>query len=1125
MDDGRWWLIVDGRLLMGIINDPHDQGKGGGSKVLKAISLGESSPAPPPTSIRKIQNNEFDPYIKSLGDVYNKYQLNRALGLQNAIEGTPILSLGMDAASPSFANLDEITSRLGLAPAGKKGQPAGSPSRPNLRPSNAPALETVPKIFMESDFTLSNPHTFAVVCENGDITSPTNAGSTTTNGILQEKLSHYLDTVEVHLLREISRRSSSFFAALANLQALHQETQSCVAQIGALRKKLSNVSRTNAKQGVEVVRLKRRRGNIGVLYGVVTLVAEVRQTQPMIQLLLEQRDYVAALDMIEHTSTILRGSDAGRKGAEEGIERSNLTEGVQLVRRSSVVSQNLDLRRVRALGSFSAQLLSLSRTIGATMEAELVNIILSDVQETIATMDASKTSARIRGAPAATWVKNMLNSTYSYSVGTPVATTIDTAFIAGEERLKTRLLPLVLGLLRMDRLGSAMQSYKDALHKEIKLLSKKYYPSTAGQDVLGMSPVTPFSPNSDKNPQQSALARLLRSLSFEAFYDLLLMVYISLLHVIQRVSIAHEIIVQIVKEAQDRGVVIGADSAKGLDLQSADTPPTHPNKLRKNLSEDEDELGSTATLDIDNPALGMGSDPRDALTQSTDVLDAGTSSTYGQIISESSDVLFSACDLTHARCAKLIGVRSDQNAQLSPGDFFRLFGATWEFVVGGESLCGRMCFGLKGTILSQAKAFINRFHEDKAKQIAHIIETEQWAQAEVPYDFQDMVNQYFQSTSPITLDGSDESLNRRLSDDEAVTPSSASSPSTSAQKLDAASRTQQYLMIDRRRYNVVTCVLLFLKMLTEYMHCMESIPTLTTDVLNRIADALKLFNSRTCQVILGAGAMRSAGLKNISAKHIALTAQALGVVIAIIPHIKDGIQKFLPPKQHVLLGDFDRLLRDYKDHQSELYTKLISIMEEFCITQSERLQAIDWDNPDPALFSQTEGASVPMLEIVKQTVTLHKVLARYLPQETMKNVLLGVFKAYNQCIGDKLKNVDLFTGAGKNRLLIDVQHLIQKLSALDGVDGPGTALEVAVNNIKIKDRRTAAAPPGTSNPNNRGGTPTPRSSSEQTTNTTQSPQSATAAAANAAANAKKGNFASAFGSMLKNKNAGLPGAG
>jgi hypothetical protein len=41
--------------------------------------------------------------------------------------------------------------------------------------------------------------------------------------------------------------------------------------------------------------------------------------------------------------------------------------------------------------------------------------------------------------------------------------------------------------------------------------------------------------------------------------------------------------------------------------------------------------------------------------------------------------------------------------------------------------------------------------------------------------------------------------------------------------------------------------------------------------------------------------------------------------------------------------------------------------------------------------------------------------------------------------------------------LIDVQYLITELSSLDGVDGPGNHLEVCVNNIKIKDKRTRGA--------------------------------------------------------------------
>ena len=40
---------------------------------------------------------------------------------------------------------------------------------------------------------------------------------------------------------------------------------------------------------------------------------------------------------------------------------------------------------------------------------------------------------------------------------------------------------------------------------------------------------------------------------------------------------------------------------------------------------------------------------------------------------------------------------------------------------------------------------------------------------------------------------------------------------------------------------------------------------MTTHTTRRVLEALELFNSRTCQVVLGTSAMRSAGLKNIAA--------------------------------------------------------------------------------------------------------------------------------------------------------------------------------------------------------------------------------------------------------------------
>lgn len=45
--------------------------------------------------------------------------------------------------------------------------------------------------------------------------------------------------------------------------------------------------------------------------------------------------------------------------------------------------------------------------------------------------------------------------------------------------------------------------------------------------------------------------------------------------------------------------------------------------------------------------------------------------------------------------------------------------------------------------------------------------------------------------------------------------------------------------------------------------------------------------------------------------------------------------KRLPVRQQVLLTDFDRLLRDYREHQSELYAKLVSIMNERLVVHAK----------------------------------------------------------------------------------------------------------------------------------------------------------------------------------------------
>ena len=45
-------------------------------------------------------------------------------------------------------------------------------------------------------------------------------------------------------------------------------------------------------------------------------------------------------------------------------------------------------------------------------------------------------------------------------------------------------------------------------------------------------------------------------------------------------------------------------------------------------------------------------------------------------------------------------------------------------------------------------------------------------------------------------------------------------------------------------------------MLSEYVDMNNSLPALSSEIVHRVVEILKFFNTRTCQLVLGAGAMQ-----------------------------------------------------------------------------------------------------------------------------------------------------------------------------------------------------------------------------------------------------------------------------
>lgn len=141
------------------------------------------------------------------------------------------------------------------------------------------------------------------------------------------------------------------------------------------------------------------------------------------------------------------------------------------------------------------------------------------------------------------------------------------------------------------------------------------------------------------------------------------------------------------------------------------------------------------------------------------------------------------------------------------------------------------------------------------------MEDEQWNPAEVSQTVQHLVRTIVEAAvrdPPELVVGADPiPLSVPNSPTVATSPSSPSS-----------TRVSKHLRVEGISYFAVSATLETLTLLLDYLKIIMNLPMLTTDTMSRIIEFLKAFNSRTCQVVLGAGAMRSAGLRVITAKHL-----------------------------------------------------------------------------------------------------------------------------------------------------------------------------------------------------------------------------------------------------------------
>lgn len=951
--------------LSSILNNPHASRSGDASWLgwwssSTSVTLPEFAPINTSKPELDVNRANFQPYLASISDSYTRFEDIRNHSSKENVE--------------SVENI------------GGQGE------------ALVACLREVPALYFKEDFQLEDGATFKAACPFATMAE---------NLALQERLSQYLDVVEMHLVKEISLRSNSFFEAQQQLGDLNVKIVEGCKMIRELKETIKLLDTDIVGSAAQIQELSSMRNNLLALQQKLRLILYVNQALSALKLLISSADCAGALDVADDLQHLLDGDE--------------LT-GLHCFRHlRDHVAASMD-------------------SINSILSAEFMRASLNDAGN----LDALIVSRAKERAAA------------------PSNGRLDDVTLTEEETANFRdcLLPIIIGLLRIAKLPSVLRMYRDTLTGDMKAAIK-----TAVAELLPVLIPRPLESDfstgertGDADGGGSSLASKLRSLSSESFVHLLATIFKIVLAHLVRAAEVKKSIEWIMSNldghyaADSVAAAIAHGAAAAEAAQDSDTPG-----------------GSLAAYSSQRNAAkfpflqGKASEATSPSNM--------TKNFRADVLRENAEAVFAACDAAHGRWAKLLGVRALLHPKLRLQEFLSIYSITQEFINATEKIGGRLGYSIRGTLQSQAKAFVDYQHESRVAKIKAVLDQETWSEVDVPDEFQAIVasmvssdpvvagssgvtqgNGSMSSNGEATVSYTEEAgiehprarndsndLSNSVSEEktqnsgEANDPSKTGVTSTSTHSRnntkDRGKTTSQTLMYRGAGYHMVNCGLILLKMLSEYIDINDNLPTLSSEVVHRVVEILKFFNTRTCQLVLGAGAMQVSGLKSITSKHLALASQVISFVYAIIPDIRQILFLKVPDNRKPLLqSEIDRVAQDYKIHRDEIHTKLVQIMRERLLVHLRGLPQIveSWNKPDDGDTQPSQFAK----SLTKEVGYLQRVLSRMLHEADVQAIFRQVVIIFHTQISDAFSRLDISTPQAKTRLHRDILHILGCIRSL-----------------------------------------------------------------------------------------------
>ncbi|KAK7188964.1 GARP complex component [Paraphaeosphaeria sporulosa] len=955
----------------------------------------------PPVTLANIPHVEasaFNPYLSQIGNLYEAFQRAKAEADDAAAilrkdsvkkdDLSDAVERGMRAGSPAATpKLSSSAFSPSSSPKPKRRTSGSKRALPTITP-----LSTIPNVYFDENFRLENPRTFDVVSERSEVVRPVRTKSgddlndangsfeapqppgrkaLATNAILQEKLSWYMDTVEVHLISSISTASTSFFAALGSLRELQSEASESVERIKTVRSDLKRLDDQMAIGGLKIVDMKRRRENLRKLTHATDQLQAVITGLAVCDETVDKGALESAMTRLETIERLICGT--------LDTTDTSATSWMQPPCPPSIV----DLRTLRALDGVSEGINQLRFRIGKGFEQRFVDTLRNDLREHVKRTPSRDTLQRWaatsqRGRGDHQRLKSSLP-----------------AYLTTSNQFRSDLRADLVGLSGSNFTNQASATFRDAIVREMKLVIRQYLPSSTDDDAESMTSVsTRGGRGYSQQDKNSILARNLRAMDPADAEEFFTGIFTDIGEALRRLSVQVKVLLDVTS-----GVSTPPASSGGLR-----SPPRSPY-----MSSIDGAMGA-----VPNPMDMTGL--QEELMQALDM-----SSLLGQ-----------AVDAAQTQVTKLLKVRAEVTSNLPLNRFLRYFNLCRLFADECEAVSGRSGAALKGVVNNHITDFVSKFGDNEKQALAKAMDSDRWE----PKDFDERdkevlarilkgmesdPTEWKEAGSILGEVGDDSPTNGTAHTNGALTEKEKKSPAPA--------------YVDEEKYIVSNSSAVVIRGIERFETLLTAMPNMTSEISAVLCDYIKLFNSRLCQLILGAGAMHSAGLKNINTKHLAIASQTLSFIIALLPYLRECARRHATANK-TALAEFDNVKRLLHDQQQSIHEKLIDIMSNRATVHVRNLRKIEWDAE-----AETKKEVSPNMEtLTKETVTLHKVINKYLHEIQVRMIMAPVFESYRDQLGKVFKDAAVKTDLGKQRILRDAKLFDAKLGQIDGAGNTGTYL-------------------------------------------------------------------------------------